>query len=86
MDVVAQVAKEHKVSAAEIALAWVRQRPGITSTIIGAKKMEQLKENIHSVDIQFSPDQLKRIEEVSALKTEYPEWMTAFQGGNRQAK
>jgi aryl-alcohol dehydrogenase-like predicted oxidoreductase len=86
VDVVAQVAKEHKVSAAEIALAWVRQRPGITSTIIGAKKMEQLKENIHSVDIQFSPDQLKRIEEVSALKTEYPEWMTAFQGGNRQAK
>ena len=86
VDVIAQVAKEHKVSAAEIALAWIRQRPGVTSTIIGARRMEQLKENIHSVDIQFSAEQLKRIDEVSALKPEYPEWMTVYQGGNRQAK
>jgi aryl-alcohol dehydrogenase-like predicted oxidoreductase len=86
VDVIVQVAKEHKVSAAEIALAWVRQRPGVTSTIIGARNMEQLMENIHSVDIQFSSEQLKKIDEASALKTEYPEWMTAFQGGNRQAK
>jgi aryl-alcohol dehydrogenase-like predicted oxidoreductase len=85
VDVIIQVAGEHKVSPAEIALAWVRQRPGVTSTIIGAKRMEQLKENIHSTEIQFSPEQLKRIDEVSALKSEYPEWMTVYQGGNRQA-
>ncbi len=86
VDTIVKIGKDHKVSAAQIALAWVRQRQGVTSTIIGAKRMDQLKDNIRSVEIVLSPEDLKEIDEVSALKAEYPEWMTAFQGGNRAAK
>ncbi|MFI5155916.1 MAG: aldo/keto reductase [Chitinophagales bacterium] len=86
VDTIIKIGKTHQVSAAQIALAWVRQRPGVTSTIIGAKKMDQLKDNIRSVEIVLSTEELKQIDDVSALKVEYPEWMTVFQGGNRAAK
>lgn len=86
VDIITKIGNAHKVSAAQIALAWVRQRPGVTSTIIGAKRMDQLKDNIQSVNIILSPEELKEIDEVSALKAEYPEWMTVYQGGNRAAK
>ncbi|RYY07215.1 MAG: aldo/keto reductase, partial [Sphingobacteriaceae bacterium] len=70
--------------AAEIALAWVRQQPGVTSTIIGAKNPEQLQSNLHSTELILSADELKRIDEISALPKEYPGWMVEFQGKDRK--
>jgi len=86
VDTLLAIGKEHGVSAAEIALAWVRMQPGVTSTIIGAKRTEQLKDNIHSLDIVLSEDQLKKLDAVSALKKEYPEWMVEFQDGWRKKR
>src|ERR1700761_3900075 len=51
IDVQAEIGKHHNVSAAEVALAWVRQQPGVTSTIIGAKSTQQLNDNIHSTEL-----------------------------------
>lgn len=79
-----EVGKQHNVSAAQIALAWVRQQPGVTSTIIGAKTSEQLHDNIKSVDITLTVDDLKKIDEVSALAKEYPGWMVERQSVDRQ--
>jgi len=86
IDVIAEIGKQHNVSAAQIALAWVRLQKGITSTIIGAKTVDQLKDNIKSVDIQLSVDELKRIDEVSALPKEYPGWMVERQSADREIK
>jgi len=83
IDVINEVGKAHNTSAAAIALAWVRQQPGVTSTIIGAKKIEQLHDNIKSTEIELTKDDLQRIDEVSALPTEYPGWMVEFQGKDR---
>ncbi len=86
IDVITEVSKAHNISVAEVALAWVRQQKGITSTIIGAKSAAQLQANIKSVDVQLSEDDLKKIDEVSALPREYPGWMVERQSGDRQLK
>ncbi|GAB2687275.1 aldo/keto reductase [Mucilaginibacter koreensis] len=83
VDVLAGLSKQHNASVAQLALAWVRQQPSVTSTIIGAKKPEQLRDNIKSTEFILSADDLKRIDEVSALGQEYPGWMVDFQGRDR---
>jgi aryl-alcohol dehydrogenase-like predicted oxidoreductase len=84
IDVLAQVAKQHNVSVAQIALAWVRQQQAVTSTIIGAKNVDQLHDNIKSTEITLSADDLQKIDEVSALPKEYPGWMVERQSADRQ--
>ncbi|MDB4904579.1 MAG: yhdN 1 [Mucilaginibacter sp.] len=86
IDVMAEVAKLHNASVAEIALAWVRLQKGVTSTIIGAKNVDQLNANIKSTEIQLSADDLKKIDEVSALSREYPGWMVERQSADRELK
>jgi len=83
IDVIKEIGQQHQVSAAQIALAWVRQQPGVTSTIIGAKSADQLLDNIKSTAITLSADELKRIDEVSALPKEYPGWMVERQTADR---
>lgn len=86
IDVLVEVAEQHKASVAEIALAWVRLQKGITSTIIGAKNVDQLNANIKSTEIQLSADDLKKIDDVSALPREYPGWMVERQSADRTLK
>ncbi len=86
IDVLIEVGKQYGVSAAQIALAWVRLQPGVTSTIIGAKNVDQLKDNVNSTEIALSADDLARINEVSALSKEYPGWMVERQAADREIK
>lgn len=83
IDVIAEIGKAHDTSAAQVALAWVRQQQGITSTIIGAKTTAQLQDNIKSTELELSADELSRINEVSALPKEYPGWMVERQNEGR---
>ena len=83
IDVISEIGKQHNASTAAIALAWVRQQNGITSTIIGAKNADQLHDNIKSTEIVLSDNDLKKIDEVSALTKEYPQWMVERQAANR---
>jgi len=80
------IGKAHNVSVAEVALAWVRLQKGVTSTIIGAKTIEQLNANIKSTELVLSADELKQLDEVSALNKEYPGWMVERQGSDRVLK
>jgi aryl-alcohol dehydrogenase-like predicted oxidoreductase len=84
VDVITEVGKQYNVSAAQVALAWVRLQSGITSTIIGAKSIDQLKDNIKSTELVLSAEDLKRINEVSALPSEYPAWMVERQSADRK--
>jgi aryl-alcohol dehydrogenase-like predicted oxidoreductase len=83
VDVITEIGQAHNVSPAQIALAWVRLQPGITSTIIGAKNIEQLQDNLKSIEVELSADELQRINEVSALQKEYPGWMVDRQNEGR---
>jgi aryl-alcohol dehydrogenase-like predicted oxidoreductase len=83
LDAIAPIAQAHGCSPARISLAWVLTKPFVTSVIIGAKRIEQLHDNIAAVDVKLAADEIKKLDEVSALPPEYPGWMLGFQGSNR---
>jgi aryl-alcohol dehydrogenase-like predicted oxidoreductase len=83
LDVMAPIATAHNCSPARISLAWLLAKPVVTSVIIGAKRITQLQDNIAAIDVKLTAEQMKQLDEVSALPPEYPGWMLPFQGSNR---
>jgi aryl-alcohol dehydrogenase-like predicted oxidoreductase len=83
LDVMAPIAKAHGCSAARISLAWVLAKPFVTSVIIGAKRLEQLNDNLAAVDLILTAEEIRQLDEVSALPPEYPGWMLPRQGAGR---
>jgi aryl-alcohol dehydrogenase-like predicted oxidoreductase len=83
LDVIAPIAKAHQCSPARIALAWLLSKPVVTSVIVGAKRREQLDDNLAAVDIVLSAEELKALDEASQLPLEYPGWMLDTQGADR---
>ncbi|MGZ5961615.1 MAG: aldo/keto reductase, partial [Rhizomicrobium sp.] len=71
-------------SAARVALAYVLAKPFVTTVIIGAKTMEQLDDNLEAAKLTLNGDELKKLDDVSALPPEYPGWMLARQGAERR--
>lgn len=84
IDVMDEIAKSKNVSIAQIALAWLLHQPVVTSVIIGAKKPEQLDDNLKAVDVTLSADELKKLDDASKLTPEYPGWMIERQGADRK--
>ncbi|MBU6489103.1 MAG: aldo/keto reductase [Burkholderiales bacterium] len=72
------------VSVARIALAWLLAKPHVTSVIIGAKRVEQLEDNLAAVDVALTEDELARLDAVSALAPSYPDWMIERQDASRR--
>jgi aryl-alcohol dehydrogenase-like predicted oxidoreductase len=72
LDVLVAVASEASTTPARAALAWVAQRPGIASTIIGARTMEQLEDNAGALDVTLTAGQIQRLNEVSVPKLNFP--------------
>lgn len=83
VDVMREIAEEQGVSVPQIALAWLLHQPAVTSVIIGAKRMEQLEDNLKSVTVSLTDGQLNRLDAVSQLPSEYPQWMLARQADGR---
>jgi aryl-alcohol dehydrogenase-like predicted oxidoreductase len=83
LDIIAPIAREHGCSAARVSLAWLLARPVVTSIIIGAKRRDQLVDNLAAVELKLTADEIQRLDDVSALPLEYPGWMLPFQGADR---
>ena len=84
VDVMRTIAESKGVSVAQIALAWLLHQKAVTSVIIGAKRVDQLDDNIAATGVQLSDDELKQLDAVSALPREYPGWMLERQGEYRR--
>ncbi|MHB8417320.1 MAG: aldo/keto reductase [Myxococcales bacterium] len=65
VDRLQRIAKEIGSTPARVALAWVQGRPGVTSTIIGARTMEQLEDNLKALELKLSPEQQKELDEAT---------------------
>jgi aryl-alcohol dehydrogenase-like predicted oxidoreductase len=78
-----EIGNARGVSVARVALAYVLAKPFVTTVIIGAKTMEQLDDNLEAVKLALTPDEMKTLDDVSALPAEYPGWMLARQGAER---
>jgi aryl-alcohol dehydrogenase-like predicted oxidoreductase len=83
LDVMAPIAKARGCSPASLSLAWLLAKPVVTSVIIGAKRVEQLQDNLSSVQLSLTLDELKQLDQVSSLPAEYPGWVLPFQGADR---
>jgi aryl-alcohol dehydrogenase-like predicted oxidoreductase len=83
VDVMDSIAANHNVSVAQIALAWLLHQEAVTSVIIGAKRMDQLEDNLASPSVKLTEEELRKLDEASALSPEYPGWMLERQAGGR---
>ena len=83
IDAMTPMASAHGVSVAQVALAWLLQKQAVTSVIIGAKRMDQLEDNLASVDVTLTDDEIVRLDAVSALPVGYPHWMNSL-GDDRE--
>ena len=72
VDAVRAVAAETGTSPAAVALAWVRSQPGVTSTLVGARRVEQLRDNLASLDVELTAGQLAALDAVSAPSLGFP--------------
>jgi aryl-alcohol dehydrogenase-like predicted oxidoreductase len=83
IEVIRPVAESKGVSVAQVAIAWLLHQPGVSSVIIGAKRPDQLSDNLKATSIQFTNDEMNKLDEISKLSPEYPGWMIARQSADR---
>jgi aryl-alcohol dehydrogenase-like predicted oxidoreductase len=74
IDVLEAVGKETGHGVAQVAVNWLLQRPSVTNVVIGARNEQQLRDNLEAVNFKLSPEQIKRIDTVSARPLAYPYW------------
>ena len=84
IDAMQPIAEAHGVSVARIALAWLLHQPQVTSVIVGAKRPDQLADNIAATQVSLSAAELQQINDASSLPAEYPGWMLERQGEYRR--
>jgi aryl-alcohol dehydrogenase-like predicted oxidoreductase len=83
LDVMASIAQAHGCTPARLSIAWLLAKPVVTSVIIGAKRLEQLRDNLAADELTLTQDELRQLDEASALPPEYPGWVLPFQGADR---
>jgi aryl-alcohol dehydrogenase-like predicted oxidoreductase len=83
IDILLQIGASHNVSAAQVALAYILRKPAVTSIIIGAKKQDQLLDNIAAAKLELTASEMQQLDTISALTPEYPEWMLERQSQGR---
>ena len=84
VDAMRKIAQAKDVSVAQIALAWLLHQDCVTSVIIGAKRSDQLEDNLAATRVRLGAEELAMLDKLSALPVEYPGWMLAYQGENRR--
>ncbi len=83
VDVLVEIAEGRGVSAAQVALAWLLDRPGVASVIVGARTDEQLADNLEAAELSLSEEERGRLDEVSAPPLIYPFWHQAKTASDR---
>jgi len=83
VDVLAEIADGRGVSVAQVALNWARQRPGVSSLLIGARDERQLEDNLAAATWVLSPEEMARIDIESAQASPYPYWHQQFRSSER---
>jgi aryl-alcohol dehydrogenase-like predicted oxidoreductase len=69
------IAKAHDTSVASVALAWVHAKPGVTSIIIGARRMSQFEDNIRALDVTLTAEELARLNAITEPTLGFPQSM-----------
>jgi aryl-alcohol dehydrogenase-like predicted oxidoreductase len=84
IDQLQPMARLKGTTVAGLALAWLLHQSAVTTVIIGANKMDQLEDNLKSIDVKFTAAELEQLDKVSQLPFEYPGWMLERTGADRK--
>jgi len=74
IDVLKEIAANHKASASQVAIAWLLTRPAVASVLVGANKLGQLEDNLAAASLRLSPDESGRLDETTKPAAIYPNW------------
>jgi aryl-alcohol dehydrogenase-like predicted oxidoreductase len=77
IDEVERIAREHDSTIARVALSWVQGRPGVTSTIIGARRLSQLEDNVRALDVVLTAAESERLDVLTKPTLGFPQNMEA---------
>jgi aryl-alcohol dehydrogenase-like predicted oxidoreductase len=83
IDVLVEVGEAHGVSAAQVTLAWLLTRPTVVSLIVGARRDEQLEDNLAAASLELADEEIAGIEEISRPPLPYPLWHQAANANDR---
>jgi aryl-alcohol dehydrogenase-like predicted oxidoreductase len=72
LDEMASIAKKLGTTVSRVAISWVQSRPGVSSTIIGARTMEQLEDNLAALDVKLLPEQIEKLDALSKPTLNFP--------------
>ena len=79
------IAKAHESTVARVALAWVQAQPGVTSTLIGARRLAQFEDNLKALDVKLSAEELGRLDALTKPTFGFPQniqtWFSALHNG-----
>jgi aryl-alcohol dehydrogenase-like predicted oxidoreductase len=75
IDALERIARAHGSTVARVALAWVHAQPGVTSTIIGARRMAQLEDNVQAIELKLTPEQLAELDALTRPAFGFPQNM-----------
>lgn len=78
VDELRAIARARDTTVARVALSWVQNRPGVTSTIIGARRLAQLEDNVNALDVALTPEDLARLEALTKPKLGFPQSMQPY--------
>lgn len=77
VDAMRPIAAEHGASVAQVALAWLLAKPGVSTLLVGASKLSQLEDNLGALAVRLTPEQIRHLDELSPHTDYYPNWFTA---------
>jgi hypothetical protein len=77
IDVLVKIAGARGCPVPQVALAYLLAKPGVSSLVIGARTDDQLRQNLPAADLELTPDELARLDDVSAPPLPYPYWWQA---------
>lgn len=83
IDVMKEIAAAQNISMARLALAWLLHQDAVTGVILGARRAEQLKDNLLASQVTLSQEELAQLNQVSAMPREYPGWMISWPWDDR---
>ncbi|MEO6014424.1 MAG: aldo/keto reductase [Devosia sp.] len=83
VDVLNDVAKGHGVAGAQVGLAWLLQRPTVSTVIMGGRTTEQFEANLKAADLKLTADDIARLDKVSEPNLVYPYWHQSYTASDR---
>jgi len=72
-----EISREHQASVAQVALSWLLAKPAVSSIIIGASKLDQLKDNLGAMNVKLTNEDVTALDVLTAPTPLYPAWFNA---------